>query len=347
MVTTCHAQSPFMIPDNKQSAVKKALQTAFRVSEFDSIQQLTEGLSTALTFKIIVQEKPYLLRVITRTDAMADPSYYYDCMKIAAEKELAPRIHYLNTEDRISITDFINEQPFPIAEGRERLPELFRKLHSLPKFPFRLNYFDRMEGLIQRFRSSDVLPGNMTKEFFELYDHIASVYPRKDQENWVSCHNDVKPENIVFDGHRPWLVDWEAAFLNDRYLDLAIIANFVIRNDKDEENYLQKYFGQSLNEYHHARFFLMRQMLHMFYFTFLTLFHTGDKPIDINSVEKQDFTQFHDGMWNSEISLASDNIKLQYALLHMEQLRRNMQLKRLDESLQIVSRSKSSVRDLL
>jgi thiamine kinase-like enzyme len=40
----------------------------------------------------------------------------------------------------------------------------------------------------------------------------------------------LKPENILFDGHRVWLLDWKAALVNDRYFDLAIAANFVVTN---------------------------------------------------------------------------------------------------------------------
>src|SRR5215472_11962566 len=100
-----------MIPENKRPVVKKALQTAFGVTEFDDIQQLTKGLSSALIFKIVVHGNPYLLRVVTRADDFGDPTFYYSCMKVAAENEVAPRIHYLSIEDRVSITDFITERP--------------------------------------------------------------------------------------------------------------------------------------------------------------------------------------------------------------------------------------------
>jgi hypothetical protein len=59
----------------------------------------------------------------------------------------------------------------------------------------------------------------------------------------------LKPENILFDGSRVWLVDWEAAFLNDRYFDLAMVANFVVTNDAEENAFLQTYFGEPLLEY--------------------------------------------------------------------------------------------------
>jgi hypothetical protein len=83
-----------MIPENKQPKVKKALQTAFGVAEFDDIEPLTKGLSSALIFKITVRRNPYLLRVVTRADDFGDPTFYHGCMKVAAENEFAPRIHY-------------------------------------------------------------------------------------------------------------------------------------------------------------------------------------------------------------------------------------------------------------
>ena len=81
----------------------------------------------------------------------------------------------------------------------------------------------------------------------------------------VSSHNDLKPENILFDKDRVWLVDWEAAFLNDRYADLAVVASFVVTNDAEEEAYQRRYFGEAAGEYRHARFYLMHQILHMGY----------------------------------------------------------------------------------
>jgi len=65
----------------------------------------------------------------------------------------------------------------------------------------------------------------------------------------VSSHNDLKPENVLFDGERVWLVDWEAAFLNDRYHDLAMVANFVVNNSEEEEAYLGTYFWKAPSEY--------------------------------------------------------------------------------------------------
>jgi thiamine kinase-like enzyme len=90
------------------------------------------------------------------------------------------------------------------------------------------------------------------------------VYLRHDPDH-VGSHYDLKPENILFDGDRVWLVDWEAAFLNDRYTDLAVAANLFVIDESDTAAYLHTYFGQPADECRLSRFFLMQQSVHMFY----------------------------------------------------------------------------------
>jgi len=325
-----------MIPETKKTAVDHALQVTFGTTELEDIRELTAGLSSALVFRIVVGGKVYLLRIITRTDAMADPTLEYNCMKAAAEAGIAPKVWYAHVEDRIAIIDFIEAKPFPMEEAQTKLPHLLKQLHSLPPFPFRINYLDKISEFIEKFRADKLMPEDITIELFDFYARVKSIYPRN-AEDLVGCHNDLKPENTLFDGERVWLVDWEAAFLNDRYLDLSIMANFLVKNDDDENIYLDTYFGEEATEYQHARFFLMRQILHLFYFVVFTIVgKTSDQPVDPN-MPVPDFREFHDLIWTGKLSLADMNNRLRYAQVHREQLQHNLRLKRLDEALHIVA----------
>ncbi len=325
-----------MIPTDKQPAVKKALQAAFDVDKFEDIERLTKGLSGASVFKIMVHGEPFLLRIITRTETRDKPAYYFDCLQIAAKAGLAPKIHYLDIEDRVSITDFIEAKYFAIADARLKMADMIKELHVLPKFAHQLNFIEASDNFLQKFKASNIAPESDTRDIFKSYERITNVYPRNDAANLVSCHNDIKPDNIIFDGSRPWLVDWEAARLNDRYVDLVSIANFVVKNDADETGFLKRYFGDELDEYKRARFFLMSQVVHMFCFTLCTIISSGGKSININ-INTDSFDEFHDGLWDCKINLADNDAKLQYGLVHLKEFLNNMQTKRFEESLRIIA----------
>lgn len=323
-----------MIPEDKKSAVERALQTAFGVTAFESIREMTAGLSSALIFRIEVLGKAYLLRIITRTDAMADPTKHFACMQAGSEAGLAPRVWYASVEDRISITDFIEAKPFPMNEAKVLLSGMIRRLHALPPFPFRINYLDVMDGLVTRFKNAKMLPESDTAGMFKQYERIKSVYPRNN-EDLVACHNDLKPDNIIFDGERAWFVDWESAFLNNRYSELAMVANFVVKNDDDEKEYLGIYFGGEVTEYQRARFFLMRQLMHVFYTASFFMFATG-VPIDMDAA-RPGFRELHDQLWTGAISMAPDANKHLYARVHLEQFLQNVQLQRFEDAQRIIA----------
>src|SRR5262249_46378048 len=144
---------------------------------------------------------------------------------------------------------------------------------------FLLNKGPALDGFLQSFQAANVLPKDESLELFARYARVAAVYPRPDVD-LVSSHNDLfKPDNILFDGQRIWLIDWEAAFLNDRYADLAVVANLVVTNEREEKIYLTEYFGQPPDEYRLARFFLAQQVAHMFYAMAFLLLGSAGKPI--------------------------------------------------------------------
>jgi thiamine kinase-like enzyme len=329
-----------MIPEAKRSAVARGLQEAFGVGEFEDIRKMTAGMSIALVFRIVVAGHPYLLRIIMNTAAAAgpgqgDPTRQFVCMKSAAEAGLAPRVWYTSVEDGVSVTDFVEAQPFPRAEALARIPATLRALHALPPFPQGPNFLDFLDKCIGRFRGAKILPERETAELFDHYARVAKVYRRYDSE-LVPSHNDLKPENVLFDGDRVWLVDWEAAFMSDEYFDLAVVANFIVTNDAEEEDYLRRYFGEPAGEYRGARFYLMRQVVHMSYAMVFLLLGSSGKAIEPNA-EAPEFRAFHDAIWAGEVSLASNERRLQYGRVHLNQITENMQTERFQDALRIVS----------
>ncbi|MDB5279844.1 MAG: Choline/ethanolamine kinase [Ferruginibacter sp.] len=325
-----------MIPEAKITAVANALQVTFGVSDFEAISQLTAGLSSALIFRIVVKGQPYLLRIITRADAPGDPSHYYGCMKAAADAGIAPHVWYAGVADRISITDFIEAKPFPQEQAKVLMPDVLRRLHALPRFPFRLNYFDFANSSVRKFQASKILPESVTNNVFQQYEQIIKVYPHK-EEDLVSCHNDLKPDNLLFDGKQVWLVDWEGAFLNDRYTELAVVSNFILKNEDDEKEYLKIYFGKEVTACQQARFFLACQLMHIIYFSFfMSLGTAGDNLVNVD-LTIPGFSELHNRLWKGEVNLLNHHSQQQYAFVHLERVKQHLQLKRFEEAVNIVA----------
>ena len=324
-----------MIPEEKNAGVARALRETFGVTEFEDIRRMNKNLSSDLAYRIVVHGSPYLLRIMTRIDERKDPVRISACMKAAAEAGLAPHVWYASTEDGITILDFVETAPLQATQALVQLPDTLRRLHALPPFPKAFNYVTAHNGFIWRFRKANLLPKGEIEEIFARYERVCAAYPHLDSD-MVSCHMDLKPENILFDGERVWLVGWEAAFVNDRYFDLAVAANFVVTRDADELPYLERYFGQRPDEYQRARFFLMRQVLHLLSATVFLLLGSAGKPINL-SQRLPSFRDFHRRIWDGEVNLADNDMKIVYGMVHWEQLVQNMRQTRYEEALKIIS----------
>jgi aminoglycoside phosphotransferase (APT) family kinase protein len=331
-----------MIPPEKSEAVTRGLREAFGVTEFEDISRITRGHTSSLVFRIIVRGSQYLLKIITRAE---DPTRHYTSMKAAAEAGLAPRVRHTNIDEKISITDFVEAEPFPVSDALVRLPALLRTLHALPPFDkapfnttctFLINKGPVLDGYLRKFQDANILPKAEIEEFFARHAELAAVYPYDDGE-MVSSHNDLfKPDNVLFDGQRVWLVDWEAAFLNDRYADLAAVANQVVGNDEEEMDYLREYFGAPPDRYQRARFHLMRQIAHLFYTMAFLLIGSAGKPVDWSGAVPE-FSDFNRRMWAGEVDLADKDMMIVYGRVHWQRLLQNVRQARYNEALGIVS----------
>jgi aminoglycoside phosphotransferase (APT) family kinase protein len=328
-----------LIPEAKRADVARLIQEVFGVDDVDDMRPVTGGLSSARVLRIVVRGVPYLLRVMMSTDPRNDPARQFSCMKQAADIGVAPRMLYANANDRILVTDFVEAKPFPKASG-PLIASVIRRLHSLPDFPRRWNHLDFVDQCMQRFRAAHILADNLTDEVFRRYGELTAVYPR--DADLVASHNDLKPENVLFDGERFWLVDWEAANLNDRYFDLAVVANFFVRNEESEQIFLTTYLGEPPTPYMRARFYLMRQIMHMAYATvFMTLGTAAGGQLD-SETESQDFEEFHDRLIVRAIDMMSPAARVEYGRIHFDRLRQTLSSPRFDRAIAEVSRASSA-----
>ena len=268
-------------PWAKLEAVLHATSTAFGAAEIESAERITNGASGAGIFKIMVNRVQYLLRIEGPPDGLRDPARQYTCMRIAAEAGVAPRVIYANADHGVAITGYIQSKPVQAKRPREEtlraVVSVVKRLHATPLFPGLVEYVEGVGMLIRRCQATSILPEKTFAKYLKFYEELAAVYPRRDTE-LVSSHNDLNPGNVLFGSEQVWLVDWESAFAADRYVDLAVLANFFAESESDKEVILRSYFGAATSDVHRARLWVMQQVNRIFYAMVILNFVAAARP---------------------------------------------------------------------
>jgi len=317
------------LPEQHRPAALRALKQVFAGEEPDSITPLTGGLSGAGVYRVERQGRSCLLRIQPARDAIRDPARTHACMQIAAQAGVAPRVLFSSDEDGVSVTDFIQpgtpeEQPGKADPDRmAQLAGLLARLHAAPAFPPLIGYLDALEGLAGQVLSTALPTPDVAATIRETLGGLSRAYRPLPVDN-VSSHNDVNPRNIVHDGVRPWLVDWEAAFLADRYVDLSAVANVFARTPETEAVFLTRYFGRAPTGAETARLFLARQISHLFHALAFLAGAAAEKPgqrLDGVAPDDRTLEQMHAALGAGAPLLDHWEGRLAYGLAHLGQAR--------------------------
>jgi Ser/Thr protein kinase RdoA (MazF antagonist) len=74
-------------------------------------------------------------------------------------------------------------------------------------------------------------------------------------------HNDVNPGNVLWDGERTWLVDWEVAGLGHPYYDLAAFVSFLDLDADAAHRLLEMQEQRLLDDESRTTFAALRQLV--------------------------------------------------------------------------------------
>ncbi|GAA3928417.1 phosphotransferase [Chitinophaga oryziterrae] len=302
-----------LIPTSRIAAVEMALLQAFGTSAVTDISLLAGGLSASSVYKIVVHNKPYVLKLNAHATATLPKP-----LVLAAAAGIAPPLHYQDIENGISISGFIDSKPIRAVLAPDKLiAELAGTLKAIHSVPCEVEGDDlqgTIDGMIDRFRQTNMLSGPVFDECFGHYEKIRDKYPWKDT-NKVFSHNDLNPSNILYDGERIWIIDWDVAFLNDQYIDLANVANFFVHTGEQESILLNKYFDNAADDYKTARFFVMRQVCRIIYAMLMFQVAVQSKPADYihnQEMEGIGLKEFGALMGSGQLSLAAYEGQLMY-----------------------------------
>ncbi|ACU60994.1 phosphotransferase family protein [Chitinophaga pinensis] len=270
-----------VFPAERTAAINVAIETAFGGAKLEDVNLLTGGLSTAPVYKLTVDNRPYVMKLdVLHVAATVDLS---EKVALAAQAGIAPALLYRNVESGITISDFVENKPIrSIFTGEvlaDRLAGAVKKIHAVPYTIPGDDLKATIDHILTGFRQTNILSGEIPDECLRRYAEVREIYPWQDTDK-VFSHNDLNPSNILCDGQDIWVIDWNTAFVNDRYVDLAGVANFFIHMPEQEAVFLKAYFGDELDEYKKARFYVMRQISRIIYALMMLHLAAKAKPAD-------------------------------------------------------------------
>ncbi len=238
-----------LIPADKHEAVRRALIETFGREGADRVEPVAGGLSRAPVLRLNVSGESWLLRIERPNDGLNDPARFYVCQRAASDAGIAPELVYAHAADGVAISRFI--QARPLSEHRAGRNGVFAELgrltaavRALPLFPPLVHFLEGVDGLVDQLVGSGAIDERAIAPRLERWAALRDAYAW-DEAGLVSSHNDLNPANVIYDGERLWIVDWEAAFRNDPFVDLGVIANFFGADADEQALLLQATFGEA------------------------------------------------------------------------------------------------------
>lgn len=294
------------IPTERIAAIETVLVKVFNTTDVTSISLLAGGLSGSAVYKIVISGRPYVLKLTSPNNTTEIPG----SLALAAAAGIAPALIYEDKLEGIVISDFIDNKPVRGIFAPDKLvAELGRAIKTVHETPYNdegKDLFETVDGMIEQFRKTNMLSGALFDECFQHYETIRSRYPRTASDK-VFSHNDLNPSNILCDGERIWIIDWDVAYLNDRYVDLANAANFFVQTKEQESALLNAYFNGAVDDHKMTRFYVMRQVCRIIYSLLMFQLALQQKPAGYEhdqQMEGNDLRAFGSLMALGKLSLA-------------------------------------------
>jgi aminoglycoside phosphotransferase (APT) family kinase protein len=260
---------PFHLVDERRREIARdAFAALFGAGAATALTPLSGGISGAMLFRVDVRGRPYLLRLEGVPSPLRNP-HQYESMRIAADANVAPKLLHVDEVHGLMIGDFIAQQPLrSYPGGRAGLVQAFgallRRVQAAPAFPYFVDYPDIVSRLFAHVVRTGLFAQGLLDRHVERLQRIQATLPW-DRAALVSSHNDPVPRNILFDGERLWLIDWESAYRNDPLADVAIALDSMAPSPELETLLLQATFGRAPDVAMRERLAAVRSLTRLYY----------------------------------------------------------------------------------
>lgn len=191
------------------------------------------GQSGAAVYQVAAGAQSFVLKLAGAQEPPAEWRSKLQLQRIVAAAGLAPAVVHVDEERRAVLSVFVADRSFRTlyfdpgtrTTALGLVARTLRRLHDLPLPPEAQPRDPRafLGTLWPALSAGFPLPAFVGDAVARL---LAEARPASDRPPVLS-HNDCNPSNLIYDGERLVLLDWDTAGPNDPYYDLATIALFL------------------------------------------------------------------------------------------------------------------------
>jgi len=201
-----------------------------------TVSRISRGLSGAGVYRVEANGQRYVLKISAETDPLETWRSRLAFQQLAADAGVAARVVHHDEARRAVVSEYVADRGFSAffsnpktrEAALQKLGQLIARVHALP-LPAGAAWKDPRESFTPVWASL----GDFALPTFarEAIDRVLAEEPPPRERALVLSHNDPNPSNIVFDGERLLLLDWDSAGPSDPFFDLAALAMFLRMDD--------------------------------------------------------------------------------------------------------------------
>jgi len=194
-----------------------------------TVEVLAGGL-TNTNYRVTTDDAVSVVRVSTPDASLLaiDRDHEELNARAAARAGVAPEVYERLTDPPVLVVDYIESETLTAAavsrgDRLDRIADALRTLHAGPLFANRFDMFEIQRRYLAICSDRGLALPPRYLEHSVTLDRIAAALAAR-PEALVPCHNDLLAENLLDDGQRIWIIDYEYAGNNEPSFELGNLA---------------------------------------------------------------------------------------------------------------------------
>ena len=213
-----------------------------------------EGFMTNNSYLACDDNKKYVVKIrVNREHYGVVSGHEVEASKAGYRGGISPKVVY--NDDSILIFQYIDSNELTVEKIRKK--ETLKKIVSLIKIVQKevVKYLEGPNlsiGLFQMIKNKISILKERGSPYDDKFNNLikdCEIFERKYEPHEIAfAHNDFYFKNILDDGKKLWLIDWEFSGFNPPLLDLANLSKNNELSQEEDNFILEEYFGDTVTE---------------------------------------------------------------------------------------------------